>query len=1637
MEQINSNLTQTVDHGNNILHTDTVSRRKRQTSNSAITLTDALNEINTSKLTKTKVKSFSNLLCKPDRNKKCSILLGLAINNTFQCSKEVKQAMLENDCFDTNLIESTLCNQTAVLDNIENDLTKEYYRISQNQIKNIQKNLLAKSRISDDGTDLEHKLENVSVENIIKNTNTLINSDTPANDLTSEINNYLGNIYNSLTSSLPNVVPDCTIQVPFLYQKYKNQNCDHSNVNLKNLKNDLANSQCVDLETNPNKIDQIVDNYFQQQKIENPDLKVYRNIKCHTILNELAQNKANKYLNLAIATQKSNQNVLNNIGKTINAIQSQTDECKATLIDLWEDLNKSICRIDSKIQTKIRKAKQKCDSKFWDQNNYDAYFENFKNLDNLSNAECNQSLGAFTNILQDRAYVLNYVKKKLCASDQARHLSQVVSLVRGIEYTEAHDYVCQTLTLTYILKDKDNLETSNIGQCTPHVEAFLTWYRNPVTHELDKKKIQTDAFEITCGTNQQSLNSKVQDIIDGMKPQKDKNMCKFVRNSSKSVQSFWGFIKPILFGKILYFPKNYVTDSIIREASGSLMALHHFKIFLKEWKRTYSAEIRNKMKNSSKIQCTRNFLEFENITNYLNENGIEDAWIEKFQSYIQKEGGTWEEDLIMLDSVFEQLSEILECIRFDKFRGCKNIEEDQGDSALDESTVDEFATADDKDAFVQNANFLSCTGDNVEGFETRQDMENYAKQLSKDKALFASIYFDLETGADAVDNIVEFQEWIKNIKSTSGGQNLELGRSFKYTIRQPQDMVPDTSIVVPRTWSPSAFKDIYLMQYFNYGFLYIQDMVDHAIIDVVDHVINADTTQLEEIDTVDHINLEDLKLVQIENSEHKKPLLTTAGSWVQMMPYPCYSYDSFVFFGLYQSFLPLLLVVCWFYPCAQLVKDIVIEKEKRLKELMKMMGMDNVTYFCGWGLIWLSIISISCLILSIWLVNFVLTYSSFILVLIWFLSFSFNVMSLSFMLSCFFTKANAAALTTTLLFIILHFPFYVLDFKDHMMPRYFKQMASYCGHIAFAYGSRAIGQLELEGRGLQWETLSWSEHEDRLNISECYLYLWKSSFLYLAVTWYMETAFPGEYGIARPWYFPFTISYWTEVFGVNNPLIEGGFYHKEAQFKDIKYEKFTGNNAIGASIHNLVMQYPGAKNKAVDNMNMNFYENQITSFLGHNGAGKTTTMSIMCGLFKPTQGTVYINNRDIRTHLNLVRTELGFCPQHDVLFDHLTVEQHILFYSALKGRDNTHKASQDELDQVLIDCGLDKRRHHLPSEISGGMRRKLSVATAFVGGSKVVILDEPTAGVDPAARRGVWDILMRYKQNRTVILCTHHMDEADLLGDRIAIMSAGKLLTVGSSHWLKSEYGDGFELTLVKADDYSNMDDDISVHSHMSGINDQEFIKNLERALMGYVPTKTFKLEDKGTEITFILPPESNKDSIFNKLFRFLDENMTQLGIQSYGLKDTSLEKIFLSVGSAHVKDSKPRSMMTAEERKKLDKSKMRKLKKAPKLRKIHGTELIIQQLRFMIARRWYCIRRNKSNLLRQILLPPVFIFLILFIQYLTNVNQDINSFELKLQKYWVGFEKNGKLGHFSKESTKMFQNTPFCMRKKSTNTRP
>lgn len=209
---------------------------------------------------------------------------------------------------------------------------------------------------------------------------------------------------------------------------------------------------------------------------------------------------------------------------------------------------------------------------------------------------------------------------------------------------------------------------------------------------------------------------------------------------------------------------------------------------------------------------------------------------------------------------------------------------------------------------------------------------------------------------------------------------------------------------------------------------------------------------------------------------------------------------------------------------------------------------------------------------------------------------------------------------------------------------------------------------------------------------------------------------------------------------------------------------------------------------AVENLDFTAQRGQIVALLGANGSGKSTTLDSIGGLRKLTSGSITIDGTG----------GIGIAPQKNVLWDNLTVEEHLNIFTQLKTADpeklKDKAALKVELDQLLDSIGLLPKRNALAKTLSGGQKRKLQLGMMLTGGSAVCCVDEVSTGIDPLSRRNIWDILMAERGQRTLILTTHFLDEADMLADHIAILSKGTLRAQGSSVELKDTLGGGYRV---------------------------------------------------------------------------------------------------------------------------------------------------------------------------------------------------------------------------------------------------
>ncbi|MBP2044810.1 ABC transporter ATP-binding protein [Methanobacterium aggregans] len=222
---------------------------------------------------------------------------------------------------------------------------------------------------------------------------------------------------------------------------------------------------------------------------------------------------------------------------------------------------------------------------------------------------------------------------------------------------------------------------------------------------------------------------------------------------------------------------------------------------------------------------------------------------------------------------------------------------------------------------------------------------------------------------------------------------------------------------------------------------------------------------------------------------------------------------------------------------------------------------------------------------------------------------------------------------------------------------------------------------------------------------------------------------------------------------------------------------------------------------AVNDLNLKIRRGEVFGFLGPNGAGKTTSIRMMVGLLKPSSGEILINGEKIE---NIERGTIGICPQELVLWENLTCRE------SLKLMGDMYEVPKESLKQrinkLLKDLFLEEKANTTVSNLSGGMKRRLNLAMAVIHEPEVVVLDEPSEGLDPQSRRVLWNYIksMRDDEGKTVILTTHLMDEADSLSDRIAIIDHGKLLRLDTPEKLKKEIGEGDVVEMVLSDPEKN-----------------------------------------------------------------------------------------------------------------------------------------------------------------------------------------------------------------------------------------
>lgn len=278
---------------------------------------------------------------------------------------------------------------------------------------------------------------------------------------------------------------------------------------------------------------------------------------------------------------------------------------------------------------------------------------------------------------------------------------------------------------------------------------------------------------------------------------------------------------------------------------------------------------------------------------------------------------------------------------------------------------------------------------------------------------------------------------------------------------------------------------------------------------------------------------------------------------------------------------------------------------------------------------------------------------------------------------------------------------------------------------------------------------------------------------------------------------------------------------------------------------------------AVEDLTIGIREREIFGFLGPNGAGKTTAIRMIVGLLEPTRGTVTIagsSNVD-------PKAGLGICPQDLVLWEQLTCWENLYFMGTMY--DEPRESLEARIEDILEKLNLLEKKDSPASALSGGMKRKLNMGMSLVHDPEIVVLDEPSAGLDPQSRFSLWEYIdgLRKDKGRTVILTTHLMEEADKLSDRVGIMDRGEMLVVDSPEELKKSVGKG-DAVKIKLENSSRNRQALEILKSMEGtietreVKDQVMVRALDA--VGKVPKYTETLSKNNFQISEVSVSRTN-----------------------------------------------------------------------------------------------------------------------------------------------------------------------------------
>ncbi|XP_040437989.1 ATP-binding cassette sub-family A member 10-like isoform X1 [Falco naumanni] len=792
---------------------------------------------------------------------------------------------------------------------------------------------------------------------------------------------------------------------------------------------------------------------------------------------------------------------------------------------------------------------------------------------------------------------------------------------------------------------------------------------------------------------------------------------------------------------------------------------------------------------------------------------------------------------------------------------------------------------------------------------------------------------------EALENERALEEaWISNNELIG----VVFKNNFSYHLRFPigNVAIPNDNFGYIDNCYNFSLRHCYSPRYWYKGFLSLQSSIDAAIIEMV-----ANHSVWEEMKSIAGVRMKSRGVISLITLEY--------------------------------SYFMITIVMC-FSPFMYFLSMNVVREKKKLKVLMKTMGLQDIAFWLSWSLLYaLYVMVLSCLLTAV-VVQDAFYLSSFPAVLLLFFLYGLACIHLVFMLCSLLRTSKLASsfgFLTTFLFGCLSLAVLIEN-----IPEPLKWFLSLFCPFAFNAGIAKIFHLEKYGMGFSFSNLM----EESYFLFSTYIMLAFDSVLYMLLAMYFDKVLPGKYGIPDPPFFCLKPSYWVRSRkGSAREMPRTAASPEELLGDDIEPmpPEFMGKEAI--RLNNIKKAYK-KKDKKIDalrGLSLNVYEGQITALLGHSGAGKTTLLNVLSGLTLPSEGsaTIYDYRLSEIGDRDAIREMIGICPQSDIQFEVLTVKENLKTFAEIKGIKS--KEVDQEVQNILELLDISNIQDTQAEKLSGGQKRKLSIGIAMLGNPQVLFLDEPTAGLDPLSRHQVWSLLREYRAGRVILFSTQFMDEADILADRKAFISHGRLKCVGSSLFLKRKWGICYHLRI-----------------HVSESCDLESVTSLVKR---YIPNVIFSGHSQ-YELRYKLPLENvNK---FPDLFSGLDSCSDQ-GIVNYGVSMTTLEDVFLRLEEGNTADQEDEhgeewaeAGQRCPDETELGSLLLSDTRKAA----VSGSALWRQQVSAMAWVHFLKLKSSVKNLRSILLLYVVFLLPLVLQLALVAVWQSVNVWELSSARYFL-----------------------------------